>query len=76
MYYVNLFTRWRLVVHGAIDGFSHYITYLRCSTNNKSKTVRRLFRSAIRECGVPTRIRTDRGGGGGGEHQGTLKGQQ
>lgn len=35
--------RWRIVVHGGIDGFSRLITYLHCSTNNRADTVFTLF---------------------------------
>ncbi|KAK0140177.1 hypothetical protein N1851_022931 [Merluccius polli] len=38
--------RWRIVIHGGIDGFSRLIVFLRASNNNRSSTV----------------IRTDRGG--------------
>ena len=31
--------RWGFVIHGCIDGFSRIITFLRCSTNNRSDTV-------------------------------------
>ena len=54
--------KYRLVIHGAIDGFSRLITYLKCSDNNRAETVHTLFLSAIREYGCPLRIRTDRGG--------------
>ena len=54
--------RWRLVVHGAIDGYSRMITYLSCSNNNLSSTVYRLFMSAVGEFGVPSRVRSDKGG--------------
>ena len=30
---------WGFVIHGAIDGYSRLITYLQCSTNNRSETV-------------------------------------
>jgi len=53
---------WGFVIHGAIDGFSRYITYLCCSTNNCKETVSILFEEAIVKCGVPSRIRTDKGG--------------
>ena len=54
--------RWRFVVHGAIDGYSRMIMYLSCSTNNKSSTVMQLFREAITEFGIPSRVRSDKGG--------------
>ena len=54
--------RWRFVIHGGIDGFSRYIVYLHCSTNNCAETVFNLFRAATRTCGVPSRVRSDRGG--------------
>ena len=50
--------RWRMVVHGAIDGYSRTIVYLACSTNN---TVYKLFREATDEFGVPSRVRSDKG---------------
>lgn len=31
--------RWRLVIHGAIDGYSRLITFLKVSPNNKAETV-------------------------------------
>ena len=54
--------RWRLVVHGGVDGFSRFIVYLSCSNNNKSETVYHLFESAIRDYGIPDRVRSDKGG--------------
>lgn len=55
--------RWRIVIHGAIDGYSRLIMFLRVSTNNRSDTVMSAFSSAIEEYGLPSCIRTDRGGG-------------
>ncbi len=54
--------RWRLVVHGAIDGFSRFIIYLGCNTNNRSDTVFQLFSNAVRDYGLPDRVRCDKGG--------------
>lgn len=31
--------KWRLVIHGGIDGFSRVVTYLWCVNNNRSETV-------------------------------------
>ena len=54
--------RWKIVIHGGIDGYSRRIVYLHASSNNKAKTVYRLFREAVRECGWPSRVRSDKGG--------------
>lgn len=54
--------RWRIVVHGGIDGFSRRIVYLHASDNNRANTVMNLFRSAVRDCGWPSRVRSDKGG--------------
>ena len=53
---------WGFVIHGAIDGFSRCIVFLKCSTNNTSETVGDLFPSATRSVGWPSRVRTDHGG--------------
>ena len=52
--------RWGFVIHGAIDGFSRLITFLQCSTYNRSETVKTL--DAIQSFGLPSRVRTDHGG--------------
>ena len=54
--------RWRFVIHGAIDGFSRMVVYLACCTNNEASTVLRLFKSAVNEFGLPSRVRSDKGG--------------
>ena len=50
------------MLHGAIDGYSRLITFLQCSTNNKAETAVSLFEQALEIYGVPSRVRTDKGG--------------
>ena len=54
--------RYGFVIHGCIDGFSRLITFLKCSTNNRSTTVVELFNGAVSNYGLPSRVRTDYGG--------------
>ncbi len=54
--------RWGFVVHGGVDGYSRLIVFLYCSTNNRSDTVTELFRRAVVIFGLPSRVRSDRGG--------------
>jgi len=54
--------RWKIVIHGSIDGFSRRIIYLHASSNNRADIVLNLFQGAVMECGWPSRVRSDRGG--------------
>ena len=54
--------RWRIVIHGGIDGFSREIIYLSASNNNHSTTVVKLFLKAVEQYGLPSRVRSDKGG--------------
>lgn len=60
---VLLSCRWRLVIHGCIDGYSRRVLYVACRGNNLSTTVFDLFAGAINKYGLPSRVRADRGGG-------------
>ena len=53
---------WGFVID-VIDGFSRLVTFLHCSTNNRTGTVADLFLNATQEYGWPSWLRTDHGGG-------------
>ena len=54
-------SRWRLVIHGGIDGFSRTITHLNCHDNNRANTACASFLEAVDRFGLPSRVRTDQG---------------
>ncbi|XP_030850454.1 uncharacterized protein LOC105440703 isoform X3 [Strongylocentrotus purpuratus] len=54
--------RWRFVTHGGIDGYSRAIVFLGCSSNNRAGTVLELFKDAVSNWGLPSRVRSDHGG--------------
>ncbi|KAF6732565.1 hypothetical protein FQA47_012866 [Oryzias melastigma] len=53
--------RWKFVIHGAIDGYSRMLMFLKCSNNNRAETVKDLFNVAVGQFGRPLHIRTDHG---------------
>ena len=53
---------WRLVTHGGVDGFSRTIVYLKCSDNNRASTVLGAYTEAVRNHGLPCKVRSDLGG--------------
>ena len=54
--------RWKFVIHGAVDGYSRLVTFLKCSNNNRASTVLESFTAAVQMYGLPRRLRTDLGG--------------
>ena len=54
--------RWNIIIHGAIDGYSHLILYLHGANNNKASTVLDQFLLAIDMYYLPSRVRCDKGG--------------
>lgn len=53
--------RWKIVVHGGIDGHSRKIMFLRASDNNRAETVGECYDEATLDWGVPSRVRVDYG---------------
>ena len=49
------------MTHGGVDGFSRMIVYLKCSTNNYSRTVLEEFTKAVEKFHLPSRVRSDQG---------------
>lgn len=56
------FHRWGFVVFGAVDGFSRKIMLLRIANNNRSDTLVGMFEEAVEQHGLPSRVRSDKGG--------------
>ncbi|KAK6495952.1 hypothetical protein TWF481_002997 [Arthrobotrys musiformis] len=63
--------RWEMWIHGAIDGYSRRIMWLRCADNKDDDTVLSFFEAATGtghghaspySFGVPLRVRCDKGG--------------
>jgi hypothetical protein len=54
--------RWKIVIHGGIDGYSRVVVFLSSSNNNRADTVQELFEKAVDCYGLPSRIRSDKGG--------------
>ena len=50
-------------MHGGVDGFTRLPVYLTAGDNNKAETVLSLFLQAVAKFGLPSRVRSDKGGG-------------
>ena len=54
--------KWRIVIHGGIDGYSRTPVYVVASDNSMSTTVLSAFKEAVTRYGLPSRVRSDKGG--------------
>ncbi|KAJ9128251.1 hypothetical protein QFC24_000544 [Naganishia onofrii] len=54
--------RWKIVIHGGIDGASHLATFMTASDNNRALTVCQSFVEGAQKWGWPVRVRADYGG--------------
>ena len=54
--------RWRIVTHGAVDGYSRVIPYLLVAGNNRADTALCGFLIGVDRYGLPSRVRCDKGG--------------
>ena len=52
--------KWRIVIHGAIDGYSRLPVYI-VASDNKITTVLSGFQEAVRKYGLPSRVHSDKG---------------
>ena len=53
--------RWNFVIFGGIDGFSRLPVFLEVHNNNHSSTMLNCFLNGVREYGLPSRVRCDKG---------------
>lgn len=53
--------RWKIVVHGFIDGYSRCIMSMRANNNNRANTVLDVFLAGVGQYGVPSWVRGDHG---------------
>ncbi|KAE8179687.1 hypothetical protein CF336_g9557 [Tilletia laevis] len=54
--------RWRIVIHGCIDGKTRVVTYMKANSDNTAASVRTAFLEAVDKWGLPSRVRADFGG--------------
>ena len=54
--------RWRIVIHGCLDGYLRLPVFLQASTNNRASTIPPYFIIATNQYGVPSRVRCDKWG--------------
>lgn len=53
--------RFKIVIHGFIDGKSRQVTSIHAGNNNRAATVLEVFLEGVETYGVPSRVRGDHG---------------
>jgi len=56
------FVRWYFVIIGVIDGFSRLPVVIECQNDNKAETVLQSWIKGVEMYGLPSRVRSDKGG--------------
>ncbi|CAD6919834.1 unnamed protein product [Tilletia controversa] len=54
--------KYKIVIHGGVDGKSRTVTFMQASPNNRAETVTACFLAATQQWGWPSRVRADHGG--------------
>ena len=54
--------KFHIVIHGGMDGYSRACTFLRAADNNEAATAFHAFQEGFNRYGIPSRVRTDKGG--------------
>lgn len=58
---IHKLIRWHLVIAGRIDGFSRFVVFLQCTSDNKANTILKCFMGGVKDYGTPLRVRSDQG---------------
>ncbi|KAE8219504.1 hypothetical protein CF326_g8944 [Tilletia indica] len=54
--------RYKIVIHGGVDGKSRVVTFMQANSNNRADTVSACFLAAVQQWSWPSRVRADYGG--------------